>query len=573
MATTSKRQSLDQDTANNAAQQAHQDPSTTMPFREPVYGSPGDDYYGQSFDERDMERINKPQQLRRKFETVSTIGFTSCVMGSEVLLATSGVCLRNGGLAGLFWSMVWVTFGQFFVVLSLAELASSAPTAGGQYHWVSEHAPIRWQKVLSYCSGWLSMISWQSMVVIECYAISDIIQAVILVNEPTYLATRWRGTLLTMAAALLSSGLNIILASHLSWCEGIFATFHFFAFVPVLVALLIIAPKRSAADVFLHFEQTGTGWSTTTVALFVGQVSNLFVMLGSDGVAHLAEEIEDAGKKLRAPVDTKMHARNHADQIITGVVLPQSMLWSYYINAPLTLAMAAVYCFSVTSIPKVLESPMPFVIVFQDAFQEARPTIAFAAVVLVLVLVVATSSLAATSRQIFAFARDKGLPHSTWLATVDRCFDVPVNAILLTLVFACCMSLINLGSKVAFEAMLSLATVALMSTYLISIGCVLLKRIRGEPLPSTRWSLGRYGLAVNAIAVAYTCWSTYGIDQFFWAFWPSTYNVSGSTFNWVGPLFILFLGCALLTYHLHAKYEYEGPVSYVIKRHRSGRND
>lgn len=104
-------------------------------------------------------------------------------------------------------------------------------------------------------------------------------------------------------------------------------------------------------------------------------------------------------------------------------------------------------------------------------------------------------------------SRDNGLPYSSWLATVDRRFDVPVNAILLTFIFASCMSLINLGSKVAFEAMLSLATVALMATYLISIGCVLLKRLRGEALPSARWSLGRYGLAVNAVAVLYTSWS------------------------------------------------------------------
>lgn len=104
-------------------------------------------------------------------------------------------------------------------------------------------------------------------------------------------------------------------------------------------------------------------------------------------------------------------------------------------------------------------------------------------------------------------SRDKGLPYSNWLATVDRRFNVPVNAIILTFLFTCCMSLINLGSKVAFEAMLSLATVALMATYLISIGCVLLKRMRGEPLPHARWSLGRYGTAVNTIAVVYTAWS------------------------------------------------------------------
>jgi choline transport protein len=172
------------------------------------------------------------------------------------------------------------------------------------------------------------MVSWQSMVVIECYVISDIIQAMVLVTDTTYLATRWRGTLLTMAAAVIVSTFNIVLASHLSWCEGVFATVHFFAFVPVLVGLVIMAPKPSAAEVFLHVTQTGT-WPNTSLALFVGQVSNLFVMLGSDGVAHLAEEIEDA-----------------------SLVLPQSMLWSYYVNAPLTLLMALVYCFSITSIER-----------------------------------------------------------------------------------------------------------------------------------------------------------------------------------------------------------------------------
>lgn len=225
------------------------------------------------------------------------------------------------------------------------------------------------------------MISWQSMVVVECYAISDIIQAMILVVDPTYAATRWRGTLFTMAAAVFVSTFNIVLASHLSWCEGVFATVHFFAYVPVLVGLFILSPKRSAGEVFLHFTQTDGNWPDTSMALFVGHVSNLFVMLGSDGIAHLAEEIEDA-----------------------GVVLPRSMLWSYYINAPMTLLMTAVYCFSVTSIPKVLASPMPFVVVFGDAFQGQNATIAFTTVVLFLTIVVAISSLAATSRQIFAFA-------------------------------------------------------------------------------------------------------------------------------------------------------------------------
>jgi choline transport protein len=39
--------------------------------------------------------------------------------------------LVDGGTAGMFWSYCWVICGQFFIVLSLAEMSSMAPTAGG----------------------------------------------------------------------------------------------------------------------------------------------------------------------------------------------------------------------------------------------------------------------------------------------------------------------------------------------------------------------------------------------------------------------------------------------------------
>jgi amino acid permease len=52
-------------------------------------------------------------------------------------LSTEFVALNNfqmlvdGGTAGMFWSYTWIIIGQFFIVISLAEMASMAPTAGG----------------------------------------------------------------------------------------------------------------------------------------------------------------------------------------------------------------------------------------------------------------------------------------------------------------------------------------------------------------------------------------------------------------------------------------------------------
>lgn len=97
------------------------------------------------------------------------------------------------------------------------------------------------------------------------------------------------------------------------------------------------------------------------------------------------------------------------------------------------------------------------------------------------------------------------------------------------------MSFINVGSTAAFNAFLSVSVVALMATYMISIGCVLYKRLSEEPLPPARWKmigrnsddgmggLGRYGVPINIMALVYSLWA------FFWSFWPNGKDVTPIT--------------------------------------------
>ncbi len=59
------------------------------------------------------------------------------------------------------------------------------------------------------------------------------------------------------------------------------------------------------------------------------------------------------------------------------------------------------------------------------------------------------SDTAGSSRQLFAFARDKGIPFSSWVGRVHPRFDVPVNAIIVIGVVSALISLINIGSIVA----------------------------------------------------------------------------------------------------------------------------
>ena len=58
-------------------------------------------------DKMDMKRMGKEQELMRDFETVSSIAFTTCVMGTwEILLTANTQGWIAGGSAGLLWSLV-----------------------------------------------------------------------------------------------------------------------------------------------------------------------------------------------------------------------------------------------------------------------------------------------------------------------------------------------------------------------------------------------------------------------------------------------------------------------------------
>jgi hypothetical protein len=60
-------------------------------------------------------------------------------------------------------------------------------------------------------------------------------------------------------------------------------------------------------------------------------------------------------------------------------------------------------------------------------------------------------------------------------------WNIPLNAVLLTFAITCLLSLIDIGSTVAFEAIGSLALVAILGTYMISITIFILRRFMGAP--------------------------------------------------------------------------------------------
>lgn len=60
---------------------------------------------------------------------------------------------NSGGPAGLIYGFLLAWFGKLSVFITMGELSSMIPTAGGQYHWVNILAPGKSKKFLSYVTG------------------------------------------------------------------------------------------------------------------------------------------------------------------------------------------------------------------------------------------------------------------------------------------------------------------------------------------------------------------------------------------------------------------------------------
>lgn len=250
----------------------------------------------------------------------------------------------------------------------------------------------------------------------------------------------------------------------------------------------------------------------------------------------MAEEVKDAGR-----------------------YVPISIFWSYIGNGIMAIMFLVTYLFSIDNIDNALADPttFPFIYVFKTAVNTAGVN-GITIMTLLVVIAANISYNTSTARQTFAFARDNGLPFSKWIGHVDPKKQIPANSILLTCIITILLSLINLGSSVAFNAVISLQVSAIMMTYGTSVGCVLYRRIaHPELLPRARWNLGKWGVPVNSIGLIFVIFS------FFWSFWPNTTPVNATTFNWSVVLYLVILILSLLMYTFKGRYIYIGPVKNI----------
>ena len=167
------------------------------------------------------------------------------------------------------------------------------------------------------------------------------------------------------------------------------------------------------------------------------------------------------------------------------------------------------------------------------------------------------SSLASVSRLTWAFARDKGLPFSSFFGQVHPTLRIPLNSLGLVAIVIVLIQLINLGSSTALFAILSLSTIALYISYVIPVFFIFLAKLRGDHITYGPFHLGKAGIFINLFGVLY------GVFILIWLPFPPFLPVTGVNFNYAGPVMGVVMIFALLDWFIKGKKRFVVPTQNV----------
>src|SRR2546423_7420986 len=257
--------------------------------------------------------------------------------------------------------------------------------------------------------GWLSTLAWQAGTASGPFLVGTIIQSLVSLSNPDYIGTNWQGTLMVFAITIITYLLTVWGAEAMPLFQNLMLILHVFGFVIIVIVLWVLSPRNTADVVFTQLTNGG-GWSTMGLSLMIGQISALYSLIcmldgvlyitclltsniGSDGAAHLSEEVRNA-----------------------GIMVPRAMVGGYFLNGIMGLVLLVPYLFAITSIDDALNEPngYPFLWVFGNAVSPGG-VIGLTMLPLAVIFGSTISLNLTTSRQTWAFARDHGLPFSDWI--------------------------------------------------------------------------------------------------------------------------------------------------------------
>nr|WP_040585767.1 amino acid permease [Segniliparus rugosus] len=396
------------------------------------------------------------------------------------------------GFAGpaFFWAWPVVFLGQYMVALNFAELAARYPISGAVFHWSRRLGGA----VVGWFAGWFMIVAQIVTASAAAIALQVVLPSIwrgfqIVGSDSSLTSVSGASNAVLLGSLLLvaTTAINAVGVSWMSAINSIGVSCEIVGVVAV-VGMLLSRAERGPQVVL----STGTVPHAGYVGAFI--VSGLmaaYVMVGFGSASELAEETRNP--------------RRVAPRTIRSAIVVSAVGGGLMILAALMAAPSLVD-------GRLASAGLPYVLDRKLGSPFGKLLLVDVAIaVFVCTLAIQTSA----SRLIFSMARDGKLPASRILSGVNPRTGTPIVP---SVVVGCCCVLVlavNFGNAALFTSVCSVCIALIYLAYLFVTAPLLLGRLgwRGRRWDSNAglcdgdgaplFSLGRWGLPVNVLAVLY----------------------------------------------------------------------
>src|ERR1700722_919674 len=248
-------------------------------------------------DERRLHELGYAQELMRRMS-----GFSNFAVSFTIISILSG-CLtlyyfgmQEGGPAVIVWGWPIVGIMTLLVGLSMAEVCSSFPTAGGLYYWAAKLAP-RNGAAWSWFTGWFNFLGQVAITAGIDFGAALFINFLFSLWFNFSVTTHWHTVLIYAVVLLVHGLLNQFGIRLVALLNDVSVWWHIIG-VLLIVAVLVFVPShhQSASFVFGHFvNDTGLHVSPIYIVA-IGLLLAQYTFTGYDASAHMTEETHDAAR-------------------------------------------------------------------------------------------------------------------------------------------------------------------------------------------------------------------------------------------------------------------------------------
>ncbi|KAF7556206.1 hypothetical protein G7Z17_g1606 [Cylindrodendrum hubeiense] len=484
-----------------------------------------------------LENLGYSPELARNRSTFQ-VTFMAVILASIPygLATTMYYPLVGGGPVNIIWGWVAISLITLCVAASLGEITSIYPTAGGVYYQAFMLAPMRWRRIAGWICGWLYLVGNITITLAVTFGTTQFIVSCVNVFETApgvgvLAGEAYQVFLIFLAMTFLCNAVSALGNRWLPLLDtaAIFLTIA--GVLAIIITCLVLAKhgRHTAEYTFTNFE-VSSGW-TPGWSFCIGLLQAGYGTSSTGMIVSMCEEVQKP-----------------------SIQVPKALIATVFFNFIVGLLFLIPMVFVLPEISTLIASSQPFPLIVKSAVGSSGIAFALLLPLMILGTMCGIGCTTASSRCVWAFARDGAVPGSKWWMVIHKKLDMPFNAMMLSMAVQIILGIVYFGSSAAFNAFSGVGVICLTTSYTVPIAINLFTG--RKKVKNASFNLGAFGFVSNIVAVA---WASFVVPLFCM---PSALPVSSTTMNYASVVFVAATLVSGVWYWVWGRKNYAGPPTH-----------